>query len=206
MLPSGMIERRRPRRWSSPTPAAANSDAERGEHLRQDRRPADRIDQPPPFLSGAMAGGRSQAKMVAAPASRRARGRRRSRAWARSSRGCRRRVIVQRACRRARSNGMISAGRNSLLPSRSRPALALFVAGRRRVAAADQSEPGEPDEREDQHAVGEIAEPVAAEKLSAISPQKAALPKRLRFARSTRDSKRERREHRARQERRANGA
>ena len=49
MLPSGMTIR-----VSAPIDVAdargREQDAERGQHLRQHRRPADRVDQPPAFL------------------------------------------------------------------------------------------------------------------------------------------------------------
>ena len=74
---------------------------------------------------------------------------------------------------------MISAGRNSLLPSRSDQACALLVAGGRRMAAADEAEAGEPGEAEHEQAVAEIADAVAAEQAQRHQPPEGGIAEAL---------------------------
>ena len=81
-------------------------------------------------------------------------------------------------------SGMIRAGRNSLLPSRSASACA-----RRRWSsaggAADQAEAGEADQAEHEQAVGEIAETVAGEQAQRHQSPEGGVAEALRLARSS---------------------
>ena len=153
-----------PRRRSSPTPAVAKTTPSAASICGSTAaQPIASISRRP-SCSGAEAGGRSQTKIdgqreehaeaeedVASPA------------WPRSSRSRRAACRSRPGCRSEAVTGMISAGRNRRLPSRSdQPCRARGVGGRR-IAAAERAEAGEAGEAEHEQAVAEIAEPAAGE-------------------------------------------
>ena len=85
------------------------------------------------------------------------------------------------------------------------PGLPLRLAGRRRVAAADEAEPGEPGQAEHQQPVAEIADRVAAEQAQRHQPPEGGIAEALGVGPVERGQQREGREHRARRARRASG-